>query len=213
MEGVHDRPALRTRLTGALNAAIWRVPLPRRVASLLSLIVYRNPAVPASWALLTLAALEPAGIEWVLVGGWAADALVGKQLRAHRDIDLLIEERDLTRARAALAKLGYQPWHSDPSPPAIGPVQITWAEALRDPAMRVVELHCAELDRLELSVGSVGGQTVPCLAPEAQLSAQLSKVGRAWTPAQRRRQRLNIEAIERAGAARRRAEPGDAAPE
>lgn len=210
MDGVNDRPSLWTRLAAAINAAIWRVPLPRRVASALSLIVYRNPAVSASWALLTVAALEPAGVEWALVGGWAADALVGKQLRTHRDVDLLIEERDLDRARAALAELGYKPWHSDPSPAAIGPVQISWAETLRDPAMRVVELHCTELDRLELSVGSVGGRAVPCLSPEDQLTAQLSKVGRTWTPAQRRRQRLNIEAIERANAARRRAESDDA---
>lgn len=192
------RPGIWTRVTAALNTVVWAVPLPRRVAALLSLIVYRNPAVPASWMLVTLAVLEPAGVEWVLAGGWAADALLGRQVRPHHDIDLLIEERDLVRARSALSELGYEPWHQDSSPAAIGGVEISRAEALRDPAMRVVELHCADLDHLELGVGSVAGQPVRCLARDVQLRAQLDIDGRAWTPAQRRRRRLNIEAIEAA---------------
>jgi len=212
MDGVRDRPNLWTRLTGAVNVLVWRLPLPRRVASLLSLVVYRNPAISASWALLTLATLDPAGIEWVLVGGWAADAVAGKQLRPHRDLDLLIDERDLDRARSALAELGYEPWHSSSSPGPIGAVEISWAEALRDPAKRVVELHCADLDRLERSVGSVGGQPVTCLSAEEQLQGQLMISGRAWTPAQRRRRRLNIEALERAKAAERRAGSDDPRP-
>jgi len=195
-----QRPGAWTRLTGAVNAAIWRAPLPRRLTTLLSLIVYRNPAVPASWLLTTVATLEPAGIQWVLIGGWAADALASKQLRPHRDIDLLIEEHDLERARTALSTLGYKPWHSDPDPWPLGDLEITRAEALRDPAMRVVELHCAELGGLELAAGCVAGQPVRCPAPDIQLQAQLDRAGRAWTPEQRRSRRLNIEAIEGAGA-------------
>jgi lincosamide nucleotidyltransferase A/C/D/E len=197
MDG-RERPGAWTRLTSALNAVLWALPLPYRLTALLSLFVYRNPPVPESRVFETLAALERAGIDAVLAGGWAVDALLGRQLRTHRDIDLLIDAGDLPRARSALWPLGYAAWHSDPAPTAIGHLKITCAEALRDRAMRVAELHCTALDELETVAGSLDGGPVRCLVAEIQLEAQLVSSGRDWTPERRRRRRLNIEAIERA---------------
>ena len=52
-------------------------------------------------------ALTAAGCPAWLAGGWGVDALAGRQTRAHRDLDLLVETGRLDAAVAALARLGY----------------------------------------------------------------------------------------------------------
>jgi len=190
------RPTLRTRVTGRLNAVIWALPLPNRVVRLASLVVYRNPPMPRERMIETIDALERAGVENVLAGGWGIDALHGRQLRTHHDIDLLIETADLPRARTALAEIGYETWHSDASADAIGHLPISWAEALRDGAMRVVELHGVELADLALTDGSITGRPVRCMEAEVQLESHRVKDGVDWTRRRRVRRRRNLEALE-----------------
>ena len=144
----------------------------------------------------TVEALDRAGVDTVLAGGWAIDALYGRQLRTHRDIDLLVETADLPQARHALAELGYEPWHSDASAETIGHLPISGAEALRDGAMRVVELHGADLAELELIDGSIGGHRGSCMDADAQLQSHLVRKGVDWTRRSRQRRRRNLEAIE-----------------
>lgn len=54
-----------------------------------------------------LAHLESHGISAWLDGGWAVDALVGRQRRPHDDLDLLVEINEAVRLPAALAEHGY----------------------------------------------------------------------------------------------------------
>jgi lincosamide nucleotidyltransferase A/C/D/E len=54
-----------------------------------------------------LDALDPAGVEIWLDGGWGVDALVGVQTREHDDLDLVISAETADEAIAALARLGY----------------------------------------------------------------------------------------------------------
>jgi lincosamide nucleotidyltransferase A/C/D/E len=51
--------------------------------------------------------LAAAGVEARLGGGWGIDALVGRQTREHRDLDLAIDAELLPAAEAALGALGF----------------------------------------------------------------------------------------------------------
>jgi lincosamide nucleotidyltransferase A/C/D/E len=53
--------------------------------------------------------VEAHGIRIWLDGGWAVDACLGSQTRRHRDLDILIEERDVPVAVGALQRRGYAP--------------------------------------------------------------------------------------------------------
>ena len=111
-------------MTDRVNALVWRIPAPRRMRVLLSQLVYRNPPIPRERALEALRALDEAGVETVLIGGWGIDALVGEQLRPHADLDLLAGGDQLERAFEALAGLGFEPWNHDPAPGPIGEVHV-----------------------------------------------------------------------------------------
>ena len=54
-----------------------------------------------------LAALSALGCRFWLEGGWGVDALVGRQTRPHRDVDVDVEARCEEAAVAALAEMGY----------------------------------------------------------------------------------------------------------
>ncbi len=53
--------------------------------------------------------LEKHHVVYQVNGGWAVDALVGRQTRAHRDLDLFLDEAALEAARSWLADRGYVP--------------------------------------------------------------------------------------------------------
>ena len=77
-----------------------------------------------------LGALSSAGIRAWLMGGWAIDALVGRQRRPHDDLDLLVGETDLLRAADVLAAAGFT-----------GDVGIEGSSYLVDPLGRQVDIH------------------------------------------------------------------------
>ncbi|MFN8194067.1 MAG: lincomycin resistance protein LmrB [Nocardioidaceae bacterium] len=56
-----------------------------------------------------LDALSERGVTFWVAGGWGVAALVGRQTREHRDLDLLVLADDLESTREALADLGYVP--------------------------------------------------------------------------------------------------------
>ncbi|HEY8588514.1 MAG TPA: amino acid transporter [Naasia sp.] len=64
-------------------------------------------------------------------GGWAVDALVGRQTREHGDLDLAVDARDLPRLLVLLGSQGYVT-AVDQSPARI---------ELRAPDGRVVDVH------------------------------------------------------------------------
>jgi lincosamide nucleotidyltransferase A/C/D/E len=53
-------------------------------------------------------ALEAAGCRGWLEGGWGVDALVGRQTRPHRDLDLDVDAAEADEALEVLAGLGYR---------------------------------------------------------------------------------------------------------
>ncbi len=50
---------------------------------------------------------EDNGIDLVIDGGWGVDALLGEQTRAHSDLDIAIQHKDVNHARALLEDRGY----------------------------------------------------------------------------------------------------------
>jgi Aminoglycoside-2''-adenylyltransferase len=55
-----------------------------------------------------LADLAEAGCSVWVAGGWGVDALVGRQTRSHRDLDLALDARNQTTALRTLERRGYR---------------------------------------------------------------------------------------------------------
>jgi lincosamide nucleotidyltransferase A/C/D/E len=116
------------------------------------------------------------GIRVWLDGGWAVDACLGFQTRRHADLDIVIEERDLPRAVAALTRRGYVPV---PRPDTRG-----WNFVLGDETGHEIDFHVIVLDEDGRGVygpaedgecypaealagtGTVNDRTVACITPE-----------------------------------------------
>lgn len=122
-----------------------------------------------------LDALSAAGIRYWIAGGWGVDALLGRQTRPHRDLDLAVDAG--AEALTALAKLGYL-IETDQRPVRVE------AAAVGD---RWVDLHPINLGAdgagwqadfdggrftypVECFVtGTIAGRDVPCLSAEQQI--------------------------------------------
>jgi lincosamide nucleotidyltransferase A/C/D/E len=130
-----------------------------------------------------------------LMGGWGIDALLGRQTRAHHDVDILLDVTSLERFRDRLDELGFEFkylwddetwWVRDTS----------WSRTEEQPTAfvcghpddREIDVHVLRLDDqggvttlwtcpYRFSDGDlqgrgvVGGHPVRCLTPEAQLAA------------------------------------------
>ena len=124
-----------------------------------------------------LDALEAAGCRVALEGGWGVDALVGRQTRVHRDLDVAVDSTQEGAVLAALERLGYV-------------VETDWrptrVELVAD-GPRWVDVHPvtfdAEGDGVQIGLagerypypaagfttGTVGGRPVRCITAEQQL--------------------------------------------
>jgi lincosamide nucleotidyltransferase A/C/D/E len=125
-----------------------------------------------------LDALEAAEAPCWVAGGWGVDALVGRQTRAHRDVDLALDAAREAAALRALERLGYRV-ETDQRPARV---------ELAAPGSRWVDLHPVVLDadgvgrQADLqggfflyphgafTTGRLGGRLVPCLSPARQLA-------------------------------------------
>ncbi len=54
------------------------------------------------------AELEKSGIEIWIDGGWGVDALLGEQTRPHADLDIFIQQKDVSNLRKLLEDKGYK---------------------------------------------------------------------------------------------------------
>jgi lincosamide nucleotidyltransferase A/C/D/E len=129
--------------------------------------------------------LESEQIDVWLDGGWGVDALIGSETRDHTDLDLVVALRDLDRAAAALATVGFA--HDEAAEPGL-PARFVLAA---DDGRRV-DLHPVVFDvggngwqplgddawgaypaeGLEAS-GEVAGRAVRCISAELQVRHHL----------------------------------------
>lgn len=170
-------PTAWIRLTDRINAVIWHVPLPRRVQVRLSEWAYHNPPIPLERVRETLVALHAAGVDAWSMGGWGVDALLGRQSRRHRDLDVIIDRPAVAVALAALGRLGYREWYRLTAPAGswyrLHPLPGRDDEeqiVLRDDAYRVVDLHVLDVPRsgLTATTGAIDGRPVRCLSARSQ---------------------------------------------
>ncbi len=111
------------------------------------------------------------GIEVVVDGGWAVDALLGGQTRSHGDLDIALRHRDVPKLREALEALGYG---DVPSPD-----RRDCNFVLGDARGRRVDVHSYEFDQAGRNIfgvayfpehltgrGTIGGRPVRCIPAE-----------------------------------------------
>ena len=125
-----------------------------------------------------------AGLRFWLDGGWGVDALLGEQTRAHSDLDIAIDARDVDEALRRLAPHGYA--HAADVEPGL-PARYV----LRDERGCQVDLHVLAFESgdgwqtlpdggrggypgSELgNLGKIGDLEVPCISPALQLRHHL----------------------------------------
>lgn len=129
-----------------------------------------------SEVLRVLRALSGAGCRFWLEGGWGVDALVGRQTRPYRDVDVDIDASCEATALSVLAELGYT-------------VQTDWRPNRVEfvaPGRGWVDVHPLVIDEVGYAwqaalgggfhdfpasyfvTGSLGGVVVPCVSLAAQ---------------------------------------------
>jgi lincosamide nucleotidyltransferase A/C/D/E len=137
-----------------------------------------NPEMRAEALVDLLQLFERAGIEVWLDGGWAVDALLGRQTRPHKDVDIILRTVDLPGLREILGSRGFEIQH--------GGTESNFV--LADHAGLEVDVHAIVFDRDGNGVyrmengsdwifpaagfsgrGVVGDIGVRCLSPEAQV--------------------------------------------
>lgn len=114
-----------------------------------------------------------------LDGGWGVDALLRKQTRPHDDLDILVEMRNVRKARLILEQCGYTDLARDDTRPE--------NFVLQDLSGNQVDFHVIEFDALGNgiygpaeagkfypshafeAIGWIAGQEVFCLTPQFQL--------------------------------------------
>src|SRR5262245_13926172 len=122
------------------------------------------------------AQLRALGVDVWIDGGWGVDALLEDQTRAHNDLDIVIQQKDVPKLRRLLEAEGYSDVSRDDTSP--------WNFVLGDGTGREVDVHAVVFDSkgdglygpaekgVMYPVGSldgaglIEGKTVRCIAPE-----------------------------------------------
>jgi lincosamide nucleotidyltransferase A/C/D/E len=117
--------------------------------------------------------LEGAGLTVWVDGGWAVDAVAGRETRVHDDLDLVARLEEIPTLERELAALGYERAGGEPpcsfeSVDAAGrqvdvhPIADDGAYVLRDGGIWHYPVEGLQ------GGGAIGGRTVRCLTVEAQ---------------------------------------------
>lgn len=120
--------------------------------------------------------LDRAGIAIWIDGGWAVDAVAGRQTRSHNDLDIAVESKVLDALLQVLAVRGYR---QTPSSDAS-----QWNIVLEDANGRKLDVHVVVLDQqggvwadaidgIAYPAGSLTGEGVIAGTPVRCISAKL----------------------------------------
>ena len=82
--------------------------------------------------------LDELGVIIWIDGGWGVDALLGKQTRPHEDVDIVIQQKDLSVLRKLLEGQGYKDVPRDDTS--------DWNFVLGDDAGHLVDVHAIVFD-------------------------------------------------------------------
>ncbi|KAB8188957.1 aminoglycoside nucleotidyltransferase [Nonomuraea phyllanthi] len=147
--------------------------LPQRHGTLVGV---SRPRMRQGDVLEFLALMERTGVRVWVDGGWAVDACLGSQTRAHADLDIAVQEHDVPAATAALRGRGYRP--------VPRPDTSAWNFVLGDDGGRQIDFHVIVFDENGDGVlgppenghrypagsltgaGRIGERQVNCVTPE-----------------------------------------------
>jgi lincosamide nucleotidyltransferase A/C/D/E len=128
--------------------------------------------------------LERLGVCIWIDGGWAVDALLGRETRPHADLDIAMEERHVNALQAFLKNRGYHEVSRTDSS--------AWNFVLSDADGRTIDVHAfvfsvegngvlgpAELGQMYPKgaldgAGGINGVTVRCVAPQFMVKFKTS---------------------------------------
>jgi lincosamide nucleotidyltransferase A/C/D/E len=120
--------------------------------------------------------LETLGITIWVDGGWGVDALLGQQTRPHKDLDIAVQQKDVSRLRELLEARGYKEIKLEEAKP--------WNFVLGDASGRELDVHVIMVDHEGnglygppqngemypaaslTGAGSICAQAVRCISPE-----------------------------------------------
>jgi len=120
--------------------------------------------------------LENLGVEIWIDGGWGVDALLGEQTRAHKDLDITIQQNNIPMIREFIQALGFRDLNRDDT--------TSWNFVLGDENGREVDVHVIVFDERGngmygppekgemypaaslTGTGNIQGQRVRCISPE-----------------------------------------------
>lgn len=113
--------------------------------------------------------LDENGIQVWIDGGWGVDALLEKQTRPHKDLDIALEWKDVPKLRELLLEKGYKQVREDNK----------WNFVLADEKGREIDVHAVIYDEKGnfidgirypkeslTGTGVIGGNSVRCISPE-----------------------------------------------
>ncbi|MBI4086161.1 MAG: aminoglycoside nucleotidyltransferase [Candidatus Liptonbacteria bacterium] len=116
--------------------------------------------------------LENMGIGIWVDGGWSVDALLGKQLRPHKDLDIAIQWKDVSSLREVLTVQGYKQVRE----------YSQWNFVLADDKGHEIDVHAFIYDdkgnivkgimypaESLTGTGTINGHTVRCILPKYQV--------------------------------------------
>jgi lincosamide nucleotidyltransferase A/C/D/E len=132
--------------------------------------------MPISEVLTVLDRLASAGCRFWLEGGWGVDALVGRQTRPHRDVDVDIDADDEGLALSVLAELGYRvetdwrPNRVELIAPGRGWVDVhpLIVDAEGNARQAALDGGFHQFPKSYFVEGALYGVPIPCFSPAAQ---------------------------------------------
>jgi lincosamide nucleotidyltransferase A/C/D/E len=125
-------------------------------------------------------ALENAGVQVWVDGGWGVDAVLGEQTRQHDDLDVVVGVDDVPRLVVVLADLRYTEIRTWPDSPEVFVLRAADDRRIDVHPVRFNE-HGDGLQQIEGGkewaypargfggAGTVGGRPARCLTPEVQV--------------------------------------------
>jgi lincosamide nucleotidyltransferase A/C/D/E len=116
------------------------------------------------------------GIQIWIDGGWGVDALLGRQTRSHKDLDIALEDQHLVRFERFLALRGYHRTKRE--------IERPFNFVVADDGGREIDVHVISLDENGdgiygppencltypaeslTGIGTISGCTVRCISPQ-----------------------------------------------
>jgi lincosamide nucleotidyltransferase A/C/D/E len=120
--------------------------------------------------------LENLGITIWIDGGWGVDALLGEETRPHQDLDIAIQQEDVSKLRELLRAQGFKEIKLEEARP--------WNFVLGDESGREIDVHVIVIDAVGnglygpaekgetypaaslTGTGSINGRSVRCISAE-----------------------------------------------